>query len=187
MPALPPCACPSQGKRPRTVQTIVHSRRFKRSIATEGRFLGPKMKTTGRGRPCACPPPLWAPFSGQKAENCANHSAHRRFKRSIATEGRFLGRKMKTTGRGRPCACPPPLWAPFSGQKAENCANHSAQSQIQKVYRPEGRPLGPKMKTTGRGAPCGCPPPLWAPFSGQKAKNCANHSAQSQIQKVYSD
>ena len=49
------------------------------------------------------------------------------------------------------------MWAPFSGQNAETCANHSALSQIPYVFG-DWRPVS-WPKNEGRGTPCGCPPP----------------------------
>ena len=40
---------------------------------------------------------------------------YRKFSTSLATGGRFLGRKMKTIGRGTPCGCPPPLVGALRG------------------------------------------------------------------------
>ena len=50
-----PCGRPSQGKTSRTVQIIVRSRKFLRSLATGGRFLVLKGMTIGRGAPCGRP------------------------------------------------------------------------------------------------------------------------------------
>ena len=63
-----PCGCPSQGKTPRTVQIIVRSRKFLRSLATGGRFLGRKKKTIGRGAPCGRP--SWAIVASEFRCNC---------------------------------------------------------------------------------------------------------------------
>ena len=56
------------------------------------------------------------------------------------------------------------MWVPFSGQNAENCANHSAQSQILKVFATGARFLVRKRLTNCRGTLVGAlPRPLWRP------------------------
>ena len=64
-----------------------------------------RLPESGRGAPCGRPPQGITPTS-------------------LATGGRFL--QKKTEGR--------PLWAPFSGQNAQNSADRSALSQILYVF-----------------------------------------------------
>ena len=62
-----------------------------------------RLPESGRGAPCGRPSQGITPRTVQIVVR------YRKFQTSLATGGRFLGRKMKTIGRGTPCGCPLPL------------------------------------------------------------------------------
>ena len=63
-------------------------------------------KNEGRGTPCGCPPPpCGRPSQGIAPRTVQIVVRYRKFSTSLATGGRFLGRKKE--GRGTPCGCPP--------------------------------------------------------------------------------
>ena len=59
-----------------------------------------RLPESGRGAPCGRPPQGITPKTVQIVVR------YRKFQTSLATGGRFLGRKKKTIGRGAPCGCP---------------------------------------------------------------------------------
>ena len=108
-----------------------------------------RLPESGRGAPCGRPPQGITPGTVQIVLR------YRKFHTSLATGGRFLGRKKEV---GAPLVgALPPLWAPFSGHNAWNCADRIALSQIPYVFG-DWRPVS-WPKNEGRGTPCGCPPP----------------------------
>ena len=104
-----------------------------------------RLPESGRGAPCG------RPSQGITSRTVQIVVRYRKFSTSLATGGRFLGRKKKTIGRGAPC-----------GRPSQGITSRTVQTVVR--YRKfstslatGGRFLGRKKKTIGRGAPCGCP------------------------------
>ena len=104
-----------------------------------------RLPESGRGAPCGRPPQGITPQTVQIVMR------YRKFQTSLATGGRFLGRKKKTIGRGAPCGRPSQGITPRTVQIVVRYRKFSTSLAT------GGRFLGRRKKTIRRGAPCGRP------------------------------
>ena len=104
-----------------------------------------RLPESGRGAPCGRPSQAITPRTVQIVVR------YREFSTSLATGGRFLGRKKKTIGRGAPCG------RPSQGKTPRTVQIVVRYRKFHTSLATGGRFLGRKKKTIGRGAPCGRP------------------------------
>ena len=104
-----------------------------------------RLPESGRGAPCG------RPSQGITSRTVQTVVRYRKFSTSLATGGRFLGRKKKTIGRGAPCGRPSQGITPGTVQIVVR------YRKFHTSLATGSRFLGRKKKTIGRGAPCGCP------------------------------
>ena len=102
-----------------------------------------RLPESGRGAPCG------RPSQGITSGTVQTVVRYRKFSTSLATGGRFLGRKKKTIGRGAPCGRPSQGITPGTVQIVVR------YRKFHTSLATGGRFLGRKKKTIGRGAPCG--------------------------------
>ena len=104
-----------------------------------------RLPESGRGAPCGRPSQAITPRTVQIVVR------YREFSTSLATGGRFPGRKKKTIGRGAPCG------RPSQGKTPRTVQIVVRYRKFHTSLATGGRFLGRKKKTIGRGAPCGRP------------------------------